>query len=179
MMIQIQIHALLYICTTSSSLRTSSRLQVRSQVTSGVKIKRFLQRVQFFLFVQASTDINSVTRRLLNRSLDSGVVELGESECKVNTNITLFNIRDQRANTLKIEFALCNQIITIQPPAVEDYASKNIQGDFHQFCFQTLNDFESMLNDTTSADVAIKVTLGADKIFRCHKFVLTGKLHLF
>jgi len=97
----------------------------------------------------------------------------------VNTNITLSDIRRSgHSGVVRIEFTLCNKILTSLPvPAeVAKDISGNIQGDLQQFGFQTLNDFESMLNDTTTTDVAIKVTLGAEKIFQCHKFILTGEL---
>jgi len=79
---------------------------------------------------------------------------------------------------MTIEFTLCNKIITNPKPptaeAKENWVPTNIQKDFQQFCFQTVNDFESMLNDSTTADVAIKVQLGKEKTFQCHKFILTG-----
>jgi len=119
--------------------------------------------------------------RLNNSPPDSGQVELGKSECKVNTNIRLFSIYDCGYGTLKVEFTLCINIITIPPqlPVLyerETFVAVNTQPDFQQFCNQTLNDFESMLSDATTADLAIKVVLGKEKVFLCHKFILTGKL---
>jgi len=116
-------------------------------------------------------------RGAFNARPDSEVVELGIGECRVDTNMTLSTIRDRTFSTLRIEFLLCNSLKITNQTKVENCVSTNIQGDFQQFGFQTLTDFESMLNDTSTADVAIKVTLGEEKIFRCHKFILTGQLH--
>jgi len=117
-------------------------------------------------------------RRPTESSSDSGEVELGKSECKVTTNIPLSTIEMYGYRTVKIEFTLCNRIITnptvARAEAKDNCVSTNIQKDFQQFCLQTVNDFESMLNDSTTADVAIKVTLGKEKTFQCHKFILTG-----
>jgi len=133
-----------------------------------------------FLFISAENQGAASSRRQSIARADSGEVELGRSdECRVNTNITLSNITSRGyRGVVKIEFTLCNKILTSPPvPAeVDKDTSGNIQGDLQQFGFQTLNDFQSMLNDTTTTDVAIKVSLGAGKIFQCHKFILTGKL---
>jgi len=51
---------------------------------------------------------------------------------------------------------------------------ENTKG-FEPFGFHALNNFESMLNDETTADVVIKTTLGKEKSFNCHKFILAGK----
>jgi len=109
---------------------------------------------------------------------DSGEVELGLNECKVTTKIAVFNIRDRNCHTLKIKFTLCNKIIDARaaPEEEEMRVSTKTQADFQQFGFQTLNDFEFLLNDATTADVAIKVTLGVEKIFQSHKVILAGQL---
>jgi len=122
-------------------------------------------------------------RQFTKANQGSGEVELGgRKECKVNTNITMSDIRSRGYHgVVRIEFTLCNKIITDRttlpaPNETEKSDATNIQGDFQQFGFQTLNDLESMLNDSATADVAIKVTLGAEKIFQCHKFILMGKV---
>jgi len=95
----------------------------------------------------------------------------------VNTNITMSSVMNRGYRIFKIEFTLCNKIITnSSPEGKETCVSTKIQKDFQQFCLQTVNDFESMLIDTTTADMEIKVTLGKEKIFHCHKFILTGLL---
>jgi len=108
---------------------------------------------------------------------DSGEIELGLSECKVTSKITVSNIMRYRdCDALKVNFTLSNKIINIRAAVEEDQMRlrTNIPGDFQQFGFQTLNDFEFLLNDATTADVAIKVTLGAEKIFHSHKVILAG-----
>jgi len=112
---------------------------------------------------------------------DSGEVELGVSECSVNTNIKLTTVGGNNGNgILKIEFTLCNKIITNPPPLPRmeenNSASTIIQEEFQRFCFQTVRDFKSMLNDINTADVTIKVTLGEEKTFHCHKVILIGLL---
>jgi len=138
------------------------------------------------LFISAESQGAASSRRIPIARPDSGEVELGKrDECRVtvNTNITLSDIRSRGyRGVVKIEFTICNKIITSGPlplPVVEKDISGNIQGDLQQFGFQTLNDFASLLNDSTTADVAIKVTLGSEKIFQCHKLILTGKLQFY
>jgi len=46
---------------------------------------------------------------------------------------------------------------------------------FEASCFEILDDLQSMLNDTATADLKIKVTLGPEKTFHCHKVILKGK----
>jgi len=107
---------------------------------------------------------------------DSGEIELGKRECKVNTRFSYstFTVRNIQCDDLEIEFSLCNKIITTTAAPVSE--TLNATKDFEQFCFQTLSDFQSMLNDTTTTDVVIKVTLGEEKTFNCQKFILTGQM---
>jgi len=85
-------------------------------------------------------------------------------------------MRYRDCDTLKVNFTLSNKIINVGAAVEEEEMrlSTNIPRDFQQFGLQTLNDFEFLLNDAATADVAIKVTLRVEKIFHSHKVILAG-----
>jgi len=62
-----------------------------------------------------------------------------------------------------------------KPVADLDSQKKGTEGiEVNCFQVQALNDFKAILNDDSTADIFVKVVLGEERTFFCHKAILSG-----